>query len=88
MIPINALKNLVLIHQTELARLTPEERSARVDGTAEWLSVGAQPLLDDHSTRASKERVEALDKIALGLAHLSMQPGGVDLFGVHWEYRR
>lgn len=83
MINTQALKTLVMIHQTDLAKLTPKDRRKKVLGLSELLSSQGEALVVGDIGCGSM-----LDKAALGIAALSFEVGGIDLFGVHWEWKR
>lgn len=80
---ISMLQVAVPLHQEELKGVPFGERIKMAKEASKFLCEHGDALMFKQKGKTSK----AFNRVAEGIAILSMLPGGVDLFGEHWEYR-
>lgn len=77
------LQLAVPMHVWQLQKLTPEEVASVAKDAAPLIAFKGDILLYGGGRKG--EAAEVFNATARGIAALSLLPGGVTLFGIHWE---
>ena len=78
---ISMLQVAVPLHQSEIKDLPFKEWQKKAKEASQFLAEHGDALMYKQKGKTSK----AFNKLAEGIAILSMMPGGVNLFEIHWE---